>query len=275
MKPPVILTPGKLDEINKYVLDRTGCFPFLVPDRRWHYSEPKTGKGAVEIWSVALYAIYHDCGCRYLDFILDSNNEPNSEIDHLLYKSRRHKNDIERILRTNVAHGVFDSYSSRELKRVYFPNETCTIQQISDEQWARTAEKIRRDSDDLVKTIYKWADGYRLCNCNIRTIFGTSDQFKKSIDARIMFNTLDNDFYVRGAKRAKTILEEKSQYEPNNRLKLWRNEISSLYVSKKIDSPADIINKLRSYLFELHNPIQQSSITIGNSFGFSISSLKQ
>ena len=81
MKPPVILMPGKLDEINKYLLEKTGCFAFLVPERRWYYSEPCTGKGAVELWSIALYTIYHDYGCGYLNFILDSNNEPDYIID--------------------------------------------------------------------------------------------------------------------------------------------------------------------------------------------------
>jgi len=142
MKPPVILKPGKLDDINKYVLERTGCFAFLIPDANWHYSEPKTSKGAVELWSVALYAIYHDCGCRYLDFILDSSNKPrNTAIDNLLYKSRRHKKTMERVLRTNIAHGVFDSYSYNELRRIFFQRENDPIEQLEDGKWFRVAEK--------------------------------------------------------------------------------------------------------------------------------------
>lgn len=119
MKPPVILGPGKLNEINKYVLQKTGCFAFLIPDNSWNYSDPKTGKGAVELWSVALYVVYHDYGCRYLKFILDQDNKPNCEIDDLLFRSRRHKKTIERILRTNIAHGCLDSYGHDELKRVF------------------------------------------------------------------------------------------------------------------------------------------------------------
>jgi len=214
MKPPVILTPGKIEEINEYVLNKTGCFAFLVSDERWLYSEPKTGKGAFELWSVALYAVYHDYGCHYLNFILDSNNSPEITLNDLLFRSSRHKRTVERVLRTSVAHGVLDSFSFREVKRIFFPGEE-DFESISDENWIKAAEKIRQESDDLVDTIIKWADGYNN-DFNIRKKFGASEQFKRSIDSRVMFDTLDNDYSGRGEKRAKRILDDKSKQAVNN-----------------------------------------------------------
>jgi len=273
MKPPIILAPGKLEEINTYLLERTGCFAFLTSERKWQYSEPMTGKGAVELWSVALYAIYHDYGCRYLDFVLDSSNSPNMSIDDLLYKSRRHKRTIGRVLRTNVAHGILDSYSSERVNDIFFSRDNKPIEQISDEKWVSVAEKIRRESDDLVSVIYKWADEYNKSSSSIREVFGASDLFKKSIDSRIMFDSLDNDFCRPGEKRAKKILEEISIKAPNEKLNLWRDEISDLFLKKEIESPEDIINKLKTYLFNIHNPVKQSSVAIGDSTGYSLSSL--
>lgn len=273
MRPPVILVPGKLDEINQYVLQKTGCFAFLISGKGWNYSDPKTGKGAVELWSVALYTVYHDYGCRYLSFILDQANEPNTDIDELLFKSRRHKKTVERVLRTNIAHGGLDSYSLSELRRIFFARENTPIDKLSDDRWFKVAEKIRRESDDLVNAIYKWADGYNNSKINIRDVFGASDNFKKSIDSRIMFDTLDKDFYIVNRRSAKEILEDVSQKMPNEKLELWREDLSSLFLSKEIKTPEDIISQLKQYLYDVHEPIQPSSVEIGNSLGFSFSSL--
>ena len=273
MRPPVILTPGKLNKINKYVLEKTGCFAFLVPDKSWNYSDPGTGKGAVELWSVALYTIYHDYGCGYLNFILDSANEPNDEIEDLLFRSRRHKKNIERTLRPNVAHGGLDSYTPNEIKRIYFAREDQSIDQLPDSKWFILAEKIRRESDDLVNAIYKWADGFEDSGRNIRDEFGSSNYFKKSIDARVMFDTLDNDFWRGDRRRARNILESISKRTPNEKLDLWRDEVSSSYLNKELETPKDIIYQLKQYLYDVHHPEQPSSVTIGDSLGFSLSSL--
>lgn len=273
MKPPVILTPGKLNEINKYVLQKTGCFAFLIPDNCWDYSNPQTGKGAVELWSVALYVVYHDYGCRYLKFILDQGNEPNYEIDDLLYRSRRHKKTIERILRTNIAHGCLDSYDPGELKRVFFARETTPIAQLPDNKWFRVAEKIRRESDDLVDAIYKWADGYHENGRNIREVFAKSADFKKSIDSRVMFDTLDNDFCRNGETRARKTLEDISRQMPNEKLAIWGEDVSSLFLNKELKTPEDIISQLKKYLYDVHMPMQPASVTIGDSLGFSLTSL--
>ena len=273
MKSPIILTPGKLDEINKYVLEKTGCFAFLVSDKCWNYSEPKTGKGAVELWSVALYTVYHDYGCKYLDFILDCANEPNVEIDVMIKKSQKHKKDIEKTLRNNIAHGQLDSYCSDKLKRLYFSREDISINQLSDNKWFRVAEIIRKDSDNLVDTIIKWADGYQNSERNIRDEFGASNHFKNSIDQRIMFNTLDNDFCGNGQNRARKILEKISKEKPNETLDLWKEEVSSLFLNRQIETPEDIISQLKQFLYDVHEPMQPSSAKIGDSLGFSLSSL--
>ncbi len=274
MKPPMILVPGKLEEINKYVLDRTGCFAFLVSDRGWNYSEPTTGKGAVELWSVALYVVYHDYGCKYLKFILDQNNKPNTDIDDLLYRSRRHKRTIERILRTNVAHGGLDSYVPGELKKIFFARENTPIDQLSDKKWFSVAERIRQESNDLVDAIYKWADGYQKSGQNIRNRFSRSDEFKKSIDSRLMFDTLDNDFCKGYERRANTIIEKDLEQAPKEKLASWGEEVSSLFLDETLRTPEDIIRHLKKLLYDIHNPMQPSSIDIGNVLGFSFSDLR-
>ncbi len=233
---------------------------------------PTTGKGAVELWSVALYAIYHDYGCRYLRFILDSNNEPSADMDELLRKSRRHINNVQRVLRTNVAHGTLDAHTPDELKRIFFPRENEALEEIPENQWFRVAEKICKESDALVDVLYKWADGYRE-STTIRNQFGSSGDFTRSIDSRIVFDTLDNDLCGRGDKRAIEILDKASDASPAEKLEVWRSDISTLFLKEEIKTPQDIIDKLKSYLFEVHQPEQRSSVTIGESLGFSLSDL--
>ena len=274
MTPPEILTPGKLDEINNYVLAKTGCFAFLVPNDGWHYSEPKTGKGAVELWAVALYAIYHDYGCRYLKFILNINNKPNSALTNQLVRSYKHMNNIQSVIRTNVAHGTLDEYSIQRFRNVYF-NSVDSIDSITEEQWNLLAEKIKKESDELVEVLYKWADGYCDSNSNIRTIFGRSDDFKRSIDKRLMFDTLDNDFCTsRRSLRAKKILEDNPHDSPDSAINRWKEDISNLFLRNEIHSPQDVLSQLRMYLYEIHNPISSSSASVGQRFGFSLSSLE-
>ncbi len=273
MKAPDILLPGKMADINTYILNRTGCFAFLTPDEQWQFSEPKTGRGAVELWSIALYTIYHDYGCRYLNFILDSTNAPDASMVKLLNSSRSHVYNVQRILRNNVAHGVLDTYSVDRLKRIFFAREGKTINQMTDEKWYEVAERIRKESNALVDNLYKWADGYGINTRNIRRKFGSSDEFKQSIDSRIMFDTLDNDYCVHGGTRAKKILESSSAKLPNQKLEVWRNEVSSLFLRNELETPKDIIAKLKTYLFEVHQPQQSSSATIGETTGFDLSLL--
>ncbi len=269
MRPPEILIPGKINEINTYLLEKTGCFAFLTSDNGWTYSEPTTGKGAVELWSIALYTIYHDYGCKFLQFIFDKCNKPNDSIDEMLCKSRRHITTVQRVLRSNVAHGTLDTYTPDELKRIFFAKERNTLKDMPEEQWFKVAEIIRRESNDLVETLYKWADGYQ-SDSSIKNRFGASDDFKKSIDSRIMFEMLDNDFCKNRDKRAKKILEEQSKDLPAKKIDTWRNEISYMFLKNEIKTPQEIIDKLKSFLFEVHQPVQRSSVTIGESLGFSL-----
>ena len=88
-----------------------------------------------------------------------------------------------------------------------------------------------------------------------------------------MFDTLDNDLCGRGDKRAIEILDKASDASPAEKLEVWRSDISTLFLKEEIKTPQDIIDKLKSYLFEVHQPEQRSSVTIGESLGFSLSDL--
>ena len=72
---------------------------------------------------------------------------------------------------------------------------------------------------------------------------------------------------------AKKILEEQSKDLPAKKIDTWRNEISRMFLNNEIKTPQEIIDKLKSFLFEVHQPVQRSSITIGESLGFSLSDL--
>lgn len=287
MKPPKILLPGTIDEINEYLCKKTGCFAFLSTKCQWTYAEPKSGKEAFELWSIALYSIYYDYGCEYLKYILSKENAPTRNLDEDIGKCNKHVNRINRVLRPNFAHGIFSSVARNELRskisQYYMRSRSeedwnIYFESLSDEDWQRASECLKCESDFLVETLYAWADEFDkalipISILNPREKFGQSSMFKKSISYRVVFDSLDKD-YVKGDSACKILdrreKQNKNQKNSEDMLKEWQDAIQKEFLAEKIKRPEEIINKLRNYLYEVHNPLPDSSVAFAAKSGFSL-----
>lgn len=288
MKPPKILLPGTMNEINEYLYQKTGCFAFLYTDYAWTYAEPQGGKETFELWSIALYSIYHDYGCGYLKHILSTDNAPTHNIDEDIKRCHKHLEIVNRVLRTNIAHGTFDLTTRNSLKmqvsKYYLHNESqekwdIYFKNLSDEDWKRAAEALKNDADFLVKTLYAWADEFSkalfpISLLNPREKFGQSSKFKEAISYRVVFDSLDQDYVKEDRVSACKILDDrekqnKGQKNSVDTLKEWQDTIQKEFLAEKLKKPEDIINKLRNYLYEVHNSLPASSIVIASRSGFS------
>lgn len=295
MKHPQILIPGVIEEINQNLMSKTGCFAFLIPSHQWSYAEPKSGKEAFEIWSVGLYTIYHDYGCGYIRYILDESNAPIPSLKSDIKKSRMHLNTVVNVFRGNIAHGIFDSASRQRLQnqvtKSYFQqnqndkswNEFYT--QLSDDDWMKAAQCLKKDSDNLVSVLHDWADGFKKSKIPInifrpREKFGKSKEFLTSISERVVFDSLDRDYMIsQKTESAQKILdkavEDHDKKGSNEMLACWQKDIQKEFLDGNLHSPDDIIAKLRSFLYEVHNPPSASSTTIASKHGFSLEELSK
>lgn len=285
MKPPKILQSGEIRKINDYLYTKSGCFAFLVSDVQWIYSEPKSGKEAFEKWSIELYTVYHDYGCDYLRYIL-SGNILSSDIRNDLDEAKRHLNNVNRIFRQNFAHGILD-ISSRNRMRDEI-SKYCTkkargerwdsyFRAFTDEDWRKASECLRVDADNLLETLYKWADVAEKGRdiLNPRENFGKAYEFKNSISKRIVFDSLDKEFSDSSGHSALKILDGEldENYGQKNSEKLlqeWQNNIQREFLNGTIKTAEDIISKIKEYLYIVHNPPNESSIAIANRNGFSL-----
>lgn len=205
MKLPKILQSGEIRKINDYLYAKSGCFAFLVSDVQWIYSEPKSGKEAFEKWSVELYTVYHDYGCEYLTYLLSGKDILPFALREDLDEAKKHMNNVNRIFRNNFAHGLLD-VSSRNRMRDEI-SKYCTkkakgekwdsyFQLFTDDDWRSAAERLRLDADNLLNTLYKWADMVERDKdiLNLRENFGNAREFKNSISKRVVFDSLDKEF---------------------------------------------------------------------------------
>lgn len=287
MKPPKILIPDTIKKVNEHLLKKTGCFAFLISDMQWIYSEPKSGKEAFELWSVALYTIYHDYGCDYIKYILDESHSPDAYMPGDLKKCKRHVDDVVKIFRNNIAHGIFDSCSREKMQRLVFKYDKTIqvddIDQLTDDQWLHVANRLKDDSDFLVDTLYEWADKFDKSPIPVsvskpRLKFGESPNFTVSISERVVFDSLDKDYSSSQLQSARKILDDAFQKGGGNKNSLdtlteWQNMIQRDFLDEKIKCPDDIIKILRNCLYEIHNPPSRSSVEIAAAHGFSFDGL--
>lgn len=289
MKSPKILQKGELKKINDHLYAKSGCFAFLVSDVQWIYSEPKSGKEAFEQWSVELYTIYHDYGCGYLSYILSGKDICPSALQADLVKAKRHMDSVNKIFRHNFAHGIMDVCSRDRMRKEiarYCPKKDkgekwdSYFQSFSDDDWKRVAEHLKDDADKLLKTLYKWADMIEKERdiSDPREAFGRAREFKNSISMRIVFDSLDNEFIITGERSALKILDTGPKKDPTKRnsekqLQEWQNDIQQDFLDGKIKTAEDIISRLKSFLYMIHNPLKESSIAIADRTGFSLDDL--
>lgn len=111
-----------------------------------------------------------------------------------------------------------------------------------------------------------------------REAFGRAREFKNSISMRIVFDSLDNEFIITGERSALKILDTGPKKDPTKRnsekqLQEWQNDIQQDFLDGKIKTAEDIISRLKSFLYMIHNPLKESSIAIADRTGFSLDDL--
>lgn len=286
MKPPKILQPGEIKIINDYLYTKSGCFAFLVSDAQWIYSEPKAGKEAFEKWSIELYTVYHDYGCEYLRYILSGNDILSFKIKDDLCDARKHVNNVNKIFRNNFAHGILDTRSRNRMmgeiskyciKKVKGQGWNSYFDAFTDDDWRCAANRLKQDADHLLETLRKWADVAEKDNAALspRERFGNAEEFKKSISNRVVYDSLDKDFWEHDTRSAVEILDgsakgECKQKKSEVQLEQWQDNIQKEFLDGKIKTAEEIVLKLKNLLYVVHNPPEVSSIAIAEKNGFSL-----
>ena len=279
MKQPKILQLGEMRKINDYLCTKCGCFAFLLPGTQWIYADPKSGKEAFEKWSIELYTIYHDYGCEYLTYILSGNGILSADLKNDLCEARRHVRSVNRIFRNNFAHGILDDNSRNNMRDEI--SRCCTkkakgekwnlyFDGFTDDDWRNIANRLRQDADNLVETLYKWADMAEKGNgpLNTRDNFGNAREFSESISKRIVYDSLDREFAGKNKPSAVKILD--GQVNAELQLQKWQSDIQKEFLEGTIRTPDDIVLRLRQYLYMVHYPPKESSIDIARKSGFSL-----
>lgn len=264
-----------LKRLNELLMKNTGCFAFLKDQIELKYHTPSTGYEAFWIYSTALYDVYHDYGCRYLDFILDNANAPDSSLEKRLKKCRNHKKDINVIFRTNLAHGVYDQRTREDLRDIISTFYLHTsdgekwdsyINNLTEKQWKDIVGKIIRDANQLADTIEEWAGLWGRKDERereaLRRAFADSDEFYKSVDKRVCFSLRKDE------------LGQKPDVN-EGRIDIWRGVIQNEFRQKKICTPLDIRKRLQSLIHEVCNPASISSVGAAKESGYDISILMQ
>ena len=284
MKPPKILCPGEISKLNEYIYEKTGCFAFLFAGGAWKYAEPKSGKAAFELWSVALYTVYHDYGCGFLSYLLDEQNLPDKGLTNDIRKSKAHVSSVCNIFRNNIAHGVMDKNSRTtfqyQVSKFYLRNPSregawiSYFDALTDDDWTKIATKLREESDELLEVLRRWADAFKSGSVLVallrpRQNFGESAYFTSSLSQRLIFDSLDKDYVKRGDKNAREIMD----IDLDKTLDEWKEDIRTKFLKNELKKPEDIINELRNRLFLVHNSPSESILNVATQTGFSLDSL--
>lgn len=288
MKHPKILMLGKIREVNKYLLKKTGCFAFLLDDHlQWNYAEPQNGKEAFEIWSVALYVVYHDYGCYYLKYLLSDENIMTKGIEPEMRRARKHYQDIVNCFRGNFAHGILDEQSRDKMAELInrrYLKKTGHFKKLDifmEDDWRTAAGQLRKQADELYETLLLWADKYYESKfrewLSAKQQFGKSDCFKKSICERVVFESLDKDLRERN-RYAKEILDNRevgnnAHKNAADTLLEWQDIIQNDFLNDKLNTDQEIINKIKELLKEVYEPKTVSSIDIALECGYDLDNL--
>lgn len=284
---PKILVSGKMREINDYLLKKTGCFAFLLDDHlQWEYAKPQNAKEAFEIWSIALYVVYHDYGCYYLKYLLSDENVMITEIRSQVKRSRDHYYDIVNCFRGNFAHGILDGQSRHEMtalinkRYLKRSKEFKELDKFTEEDWKDVAGQLKRRADELYDTLGLWADTYDKSKfkdyLSAKECFGKSDWFRMSVCERVLFESLDKDIRKGKDENARSILDNhagNAHKSLNDTLLEWQNIIQSEFLDDKIKTDQDILNRLKELLEEVYEPVIVSSVDVASECGYNFDDL--
>lgn len=282
MEHPKILVRGKIRAINDYLLEKTKCFAFLLDDHlQWNYAKPQNAKEAFEIWSIALYVVYHDYGCYYLKYLLSDENVMITEIRPQVKRSRDHYYDIVNCFRGNFAHGILDKQSRHKMtvlinkKYLTGSKQFKELDKFTDEDWKDAAGQLKKKADELYDTLELWADTYDRSKfkdyLSAKKCFGTSDCFRKSICERVLFESLDKDIRKGKDENARSILDNNTGNalkSLNDTLLEWQNIIQNEFLDDKIKTDQDIINRLKELLEKVYEPVIVSSVDVASECGY-------
>lgn len=274
---PCMLQPDKLRKLNKHLVDTTGCFAFLKTDQALFSAVPQSWQDAYTIFSVGLYAVYHDYGCQFLRFLLLSDDLcPNTLANP--DRHRLHVDTINKTIRVNLAHGLLYSFQRTELQRklanYYLRDSSYThnparwpdyVNNLTEQQWMQITRRLVTDSDKLYHFLRSWGeewakDSKRLPE--LRNRFVTHrDCFANSFDDRICRPLL----LSHGIRASDVTRYTKSN--GSSPIDRWRQQLIQFYRNGE-HRPDEILRKLDQLIRQEFEPAQNSSIDIAAQFGF-------
>lgn len=273
---PYMLQPDRLKQLNDHLVETTGCFAFLKTDQVLFSQAPGLWQDAYTIFSIGLYAVYHDYGCKFLRSLLlsdelcpDTLPKPGSH--------RAHLDTLNQSIRTNLAHGLLHASQraalQRKLSNYYLPSGSYAhdpsdwpgyVNQLSEHQWMQITQRLTQDSDSLYQFLWSWGDEWAKepgCLPGLRERFVSyTDFFANSFDDRVCRPIL----LEHGAKSFEVGLytNKDSTY-----LKQWRQHLVQSYRGGKTQ-PEELYRELDRLIYQELTMPQHSSIDIAALFGF-------
>ena len=229
---PRILQDGELDKLNRHLIQTTKCFAFLETNQVLFSRNPVSWDDAFSIYCVGLYAVYHDYGCKFLDFFLDWDVHPtyfgkqgscSAEDQDTITLLTEHIHTVERILRPNIAHGVLGhgllTNSQRREVQYYLDKFALSSVSVDDwpkytnsiapQNWKLVVEDIVAQSDRLYNFLWDWGSAWS----------GRSQQLKDALQRQFMRR--DSFIASFDGRVCKPLLDEALRNNPNT-TKTWR-----------------------------------------------------
>ena len=275
---PCMLQPDKLRELNKHLVDTTGCFAFLKTDQVLFSPVPQSWQDAYTIIGVGLYAVYHDYGCQFLRLLLSDELCPNTSVEP--DRHRTHVNMLNTIIRVNLAHGLLGSSQRTKLQRnlanYYLKDSSYThnhnpdrwpdyINNLTEHQWMRITRRLVTDSDNLYRFLWSWGDEWakdseRLPELQSRFVTHR-DCFANSFDDRVCRPLL------LGHGTRPSDVNRYTKSNGSSPIDRWRQQLIRFYQNGE-HRPDEIFRKLDQLIWQELEPIPNSSIDIAAQFGF-------
>ncbi len=200
MQIPKFLQPGQLAKLNNELISSTGCFGFLDVESYALSVLPENNADAFFRYSVALYCVYHDQGCQFLNFFLDPSNCPSTTLSYQTKFHFLHKKAVELTLRPAFTHGMvrnsvsngfqskMQNYFTQKHGATNFPGINQYLITLSDLDWKYATENLVKDADSFYDYLFQWAREFQHSNTSITELqvtFADSIYFQKSIDIRV------------------------------------------------------------------------------------------
>lgn len=263
------LDHADLVALNQLFMEKTGCFAFLRPHPLLICATHGTWQDRFVLLCTALYVVYHDFGCKYLDFFLDDENCPRGT--PYPDKHRRHKNAVLKTLRPSMVHGLLgdtakNSFWTR-IANYYIPTLSSKrgwlecVNTVTEGQWESAVARLKDDADSFYDFLAVWADNK---NTDQREQFARSDFFRNSIDERVCTVIL-KELKVFKAIDLKRYLANKTD---------WQNTLCDEYANGTLQTSDDLYNRLYMLIasdVQKDTPATNTaSSQIAKTFGFSV-----